>query len=85
MDKNGEPEVRRSQKNHANEIVVDPDVLIRVAGEIAEMQPKAEDLEETEKRSHSPLLLSISGTPPQDSGGHFGDGCGRVRVAGWHT
>jgi hypothetical protein len=44
IDDNGEPCFKKLE---LVEIVrsVDPDVLIRVAGEIAEMQPKDEDME----------------------------------------
>ena len=44
IDENGDPCFKKLE---LVEIVrsVDPDVLIRVAGEIAEMQPKDEDLE----------------------------------------
>jgi hypothetical protein len=43
IDSNNEPCFKKAEKV---EIVrsVDPDVLIRVAGEIADMQPKAEDI-----------------------------------------
>lgn len=44
VDKNGEPVLKKPDRITLMRSV-DPDVLIRVAGEIADMQPKAEDLE----------------------------------------